>query len=126
MSSHTSAAKTTICRGRICSKSCGLGLPPNQIKLIKEDGSEAAVGEAGEICVCGPLVMDSYWNSPEETAKAFKDGWLRTGDVARRDDRGFLYVVDRLKDMVISGGSTSLPARSKTASPSIPRWPRPR
>ena len=68
-------------------ESCGLGLPPNQIKLIKEDGSEAAVGEAGEICVCGPLVMDSYWNSPEETAKAFKDGWLRTGDVARRDER---------------------------------------
>ena len=85
-------------------ESCGLGLPPNQIKLIKGDGSEASVGEAGEICVRGPLVMDSYWNSPEETARAFKDGWLRTGDVARRDDQGFLYVVDRLKDLVISGG----------------------
>ena len=116
-------------------ESCGLGLPPNQIKLIKEDGSEAAVGEAGEICVRGPLVMDSYWNSPEETAKAFKDGWLRTGDVARRDDRGFLYVVDRLKDMVISGGfnvftrevEDCLAQHSSVASAAVigvphPRW----
>jgi fatty-acyl-CoA synthase len=85
-------------------ESCGLPVPPNQVKLIKDDGSEAAVGEAGEICVRGPLVMAGYWNNPEETSKAFKDGWLHTGDVARRDEQGFLYVVDRLKDMVISGG----------------------
>ena len=85
-------------------ESCGLPMPPNQIKLLKADGSEAAVGEAGEICIRGPLVMSGYWNSPEETAKAFKDDWLRTGDVARRDERGFLFIVDRLKDMVISGG----------------------
>jgi len=85
-------------------ESCGLPLAPNQVKLLKDDGSEAAVGEAGEICIRGPLVMDSYWNSPEETAKAFDGGWLRTGDVARRDERGFLFIVDRLKDMVISGG----------------------
>jgi fatty-acyl-CoA synthase len=85
-------------------ESCGRPVPPNQVKLIKEDGSEAAVGEPGEICLRGPLVMAGYWGDPEETAKAFKDGWLHTGDVARCDENGYLYVVDRLKDMVISGG----------------------
>lgn len=85
-------------------ESCGVATPYIDVKVFKEDGSEAAAGEAGEICVRGPLVMDSYWKNPEETAKAFKDGWLRTGDVARRDAQGYLYVVDRIKDMVISGG----------------------
>jgi fatty-acyl-CoA synthase len=85
-------------------ESCGQPVPPNQVKLIKEDGTEAALDEPGEICVRGPLVMDGYWDDPEETAKAFKNGWLHTGDVARRDSQGYLYVVDRLKDMVISGG----------------------
>jgi fatty-acyl-CoA synthase len=85
-------------------ESCGQPVPPSQVKLIKEDGSEAADDETGEICVRGPLVMAGYWNDAEETSKAFKGGWLHTGDVARRDKQGYLYVVDRLKDMVISGG----------------------
>lgn len=85
-------------------ESCGMPLPPNQIKLLKDDGSEAGPDEVGEICVRGPLVMDGYWKNPEETEKAFQNGWLHTGDVARRDAQGYLYIVDRVKDMVISGG----------------------
>lgn len=85
-------------------ESCGIPLAPNVVTLLRPDGSEAAPDEAGEICVRGPLVMEGYWRNPEETAKAFDRGWLHTGDVAKRDSRGFLYIVDRIKDMVISGG----------------------
>jgi fatty-acyl-CoA synthase len=85
-------------------ESCGVPLAPNAVKLIKPDGTEAGPGEAGEICIRGPLVMDSYWDNPEETAKAFEGGWLHTGDVARQDEEGYLFIVDRVKDMVISGG----------------------
>jgi fatty-acyl-CoA synthase len=84
--------------------SCGIPLAPNQVKLLREDGSEAPQGEPGEICVRGPLVMDSYWKNPDETRKAFEHDWLHTGDVARQDEQGYLYIVDRVKDMVISGG----------------------
>jgi fatty-acyl-CoA synthase len=85
-------------------ESCGVPLAPNQVALIKPDGSEAGPDEAGEICVRGPLVMDHYWKNPEETEKVFAGGWLHTGDVARRDAEGYLTIVDRVKDMVISGG----------------------
>ena len=61
-------------------------------------------GQVGELCVRGPNVVDGYWNKPEETAAAFTDGWFHSGDLARRDDDGFFYVVDRLKDVVIRGG----------------------
>lgn len=85
-------------------ESCGIPLAPNAVALLRPDGSVAGPDEAGEICVRGPLVMEGYWQNPEETAKAFEHGWLHTGDVAKRDERGFLYIVDRVKDMVISGG----------------------
>jgi fatty-acyl-CoA synthase len=63
----------------------------------------------GEICVRGPLVMQGYWNKPDETAQAFRHGWLYTGDRARRDADGYLYIVDRSKDMIISGGFNVYP-----------------
>ncbi|WP_408587928.1 AMP-binding protein [Novosphingobium sp.] len=85
-------------------QSCGVPLAPNRITLRRPDGSEAGPDEAGEICMRGPLIMDSYWKNPEETEKTFAGGWLHTGDVAKRDDAGYLYIVDRVKDMVISGG----------------------
>jgi fatty-acyl-CoA synthase len=85
-------------------ESCGIPLAPNVVKLLRPDGTEAGPDESGEICVRGPLVMEGYWRDPEQTAKAFEGGWLHTGDVAKRDSRGFLYIVDRIKDMVISGG----------------------
>ncbi|MDM0021154.1 AMP-binding protein [Variovorax saccharolyticus] len=84
--------------------SCGRSLPGNQVRLLDAEGREVAVGEIGELCVRGPLVMSGYLDRPEETAKAFAGGWLHTGDMARRDAEGFLYLVDRAKDMIISGG----------------------
>jgi acyl-CoA synthetase (AMP-forming)/AMP-acid ligase II len=89
--------------------SCGSPLAGLQVRLLDDDGAEVAVGEVGEICVRGRLVMDGYWRRPEDTAEAFRHGWLHTGDMARRDAEGFLYIVDRAKDMVISGGFNVYP-----------------
>lgn len=89
--------------------SCGYPLAGVQVKLLDDDGSEVPVGEVGEICVRGPLVMEGYWKKPEETAKALQGGWLHTGDMARQDEDGFLYIVDRKKDMIISGGFNVYP-----------------
>jgi fatty-acyl-CoA synthase len=66
-------------------------------------------GEAGEICVQGPLVMEGYWKQPEQTSQALRSGWLHTGDVGIADDEGYITIVDRLKDMIISGGFNVYP-----------------
>ncbi|MBP6900680.1 MAG: AMP-binding protein [Burkholderiaceae bacterium] len=95
--------------------SCGTPCVGTQVKLLDDDGREVAPGEVGEICVRGPLVMHGYWNKPEETAKAFRHGWLYTGDLARRDEHGFLYIVDRSKDMIISGGFNVYPREVEDA-----------
>lgn len=84
--------------------SCGRPLPGNTVKLLDTDGAEVPAGQVGEICVRGPLVMDGYWKEPALTAEALRDGWLHTGDLARRDERGFITIVDRAKDMVVTGG----------------------
>lgn len=84
--------------------SCGRPIPGIAVKLLDEEGAGVAVGEVGEICVRGPLVMSGYWREPELTAETIRDGWLHTGDLARRDERGFLTIVDRAKDMVVTGG----------------------
>lgn len=89
--------------------SCGVALSGSQVALLDEAGQAVPVGEVGEICVRGPLVMDGYWNRPEETAAAFQYGWLHSGDMARRDAEGFLTLVDRKKDMLISGGFNVYP-----------------
>ena len=68
-----------------------------------------APGEPGEICVAGPLLAAGYWNQPEATAAAFGDGWLRTGDVAREDPDGYWHIVDRVKDMIVTGGFNVFP-----------------
>ena len=67
-------------------------------------------GEIGEILVKGPILMSGYWNKPEDTNKVLKDGWFYTGDLATIDDDGFIYIVDRAKDMFISGGENIYPA----------------
>jgi fatty-acyl-CoA synthase len=89
--------------------SCGRPLPWNHVELLDNDNLPVAVGEPGEICVRGPLVMTGYRNNPELTADTFAGGWLHTGDVAVRDANGFLRIVDRKKDMIVSGGFNIFP-----------------
>ncbi|MBU3994135.1 class I adenylate-forming enzyme family protein [Brevundimonas sp. VNH65] len=86
--------------------SCGPASPVGRIRIIDPaDGvTEKAIGEVGELWVSGPMCARRYWNNPEATAQTFIDGWVRTGDLARLDEEGFCYIVDRLKDMLIRGG----------------------
>ena len=88
---------------------CGRPTPWIHIALLDDKGKHVERGEAGEICVRGPLVMKEYKDMPEETEKAFDGGWLHTGDVGRFDQEGFLYIVDRTKDMIVSGGFNVFP-----------------
>ena len=74
------------------------------MKIVGADGQELPHGEVGELWGKGPNVVKGYWRKPEATAETFVDGWIRTGDLARIDDEGFLYIVDRKKDMLIRGG----------------------
>ena len=87
----------------------GIPLPGTDVKLLREDGTEAALGENGELCVQGPQVMQGYWQRPEESAQVLQDGWLRTGDVAVMDADGFLRIVDRLKDVIVVSGFKVFP-----------------
>ncbi len=80
------------------------------IRLVKSDGSNCVPGEPGEILVRGPHVMREYWNRPDATAETIVDGWLHTGDIAITDEDGFIYIQDRIKDMIISGGENVYPA----------------
>ena len=93
--------------GRLAS--CGRPVPWVRVALLDGDGREVAKGEPGELCVRGPLVMRGYWNKPAETEEAFEQGWLHTGDVCREDEHGFLTIVDRTKDMIVSGGFNVFP-----------------
>ena len=89
--------------------SCGFPIASCSVSLRDEDNNEVKPGEAGEICVRAPHAMEQYWKRPEQTAETFKGGWLHTGDVARADERGYLYIVDRKKDMIVSGGFNIFP-----------------
>ena len=84
--------------------SCGPATPVGEMKVVDADGNALPPGEVGELWVYGPHVARRYWNKPEATAATFRDGWLRTGDLARLDEEGFCYIVDRLKDVIIRGG----------------------
>jgi long-chain acyl-CoA synthetase len=88
----------------------GLPLPSTDIAIRDDDGRDLKVGEIGELCIKGPQVMAGYWNRPDETAKVMTaDGFLRTGDIARVDERGYVYVVDRKKDMINVSGFNVYP-----------------
>jgi long-chain acyl-CoA synthetase len=89
--------------------SVGLPLPGVELTVIDEAGAHLPPGQDGEVCVRSPGVMLGYWQDPEATASAVVDGWLHTGDVGHLDDDGYLYVVDRLKDLVIRGGFNVYP-----------------
>jgi acyl-CoA synthetase (AMP-forming)/AMP-acid ligase II len=90
----------------------GLGA---EIRVCDEQGDELPRGQVGEIVVRGAMVMQGYWRQPEASAAALRDGWLHTGDAGRMDDEGWLYVVDRLKDMIISGGENVYSAEVEAA-----------
>jgi len=85
--------------------SAGPPVPVADLKIMAEDGvTELAVGEVGELWARGPMIVKGYWNRPDATRETFVEGWVRTGDLARLDEEGFLFVVDRAKDMIIRGG----------------------
>ncbi|WP_339689362.1 class I adenylate-forming enzyme family protein [uncultured Parasphingorhabdus sp.] len=85
--------------------SCGPPVAAADLKVMSEDASEEMpIGEVGELWARGPMVVKGYWRRPDATAETFVDGWVRTGDLARLDDEGFCYIVDRAKDMIIRGG----------------------
>lgn len=90
--------------------SIGVPLPSTEIKLVDAHGHEVKLGDSGELLVRGPQVMREYWRKPEETAKVFThDGWLHTGDVAKMDSDGYVYLVDRIKDMILVSGFNVYP-----------------
>lgn len=104
---ETSALATTHSAEdyRLRPDSCGPAVPVGELKIMSLDGKhELPVGEVGELWFKGPQVVKGYWNKPEATAQTFVDGWVRTGDLARVDEEGFLFIVDRAKDILIRGG----------------------
>lgn len=101
--------------------SAGKPLSPNQIRIVTVDGSDAALNEPGEILVQGPIVMAGYLNRPDATAKAITDGWLHTGDIGRVDADGYLYVLDRRDDLVVTGGENVYPAEVEAVLLSHPQ-----
>src|SRR5205807_988404 len=94
---------------RVRDGAVGLPVPGTEIRILDGGGRELAPGEDGEIVVRSPAVMQAYWNAPEATARTLEDGWLHTGDVGHLDADGYLYVVDRLKDLIIRGGFNVYP-----------------
>ena len=89
--------------------SCGRPTLFARTALLDGDGNPVPQGEVGEICVSGPLLSGGYWKLPEATAETFKDGWMHTGDMAREDSDGFWFIVDRVKDMIVTGGFNVFP-----------------
>jgi acyl-CoA synthetase (AMP-forming)/AMP-acid ligase II len=96
-------------------RSAGRAAVCMEVRIVDADDNEAPRGTVGEVTVRGPNVMQGYWNKPEQTAAALRDGWMHTGDGAYMDDDGFIFVVDRLKDMIISGGENVYSAEVENA-----------
>jgi len=90
--------------------SCGTPFFHTEVRVVDDQGSDAEPGEKGEVLLRSPNTMTGYWNRPQDTAEALKDGWLHTGDIATMDRDGYLYIMDRKKDMIISGGENIYPA----------------
>jgi fatty-acyl-CoA synthase len=89
--------------------SCGFPIAACQVKILDDNDQQVATGEAGEICVRASHVMAGYWKRPDVTAETLKNGWLHTGDIARKDERGYMFILDRKKDMIVSGGFNIFP-----------------
>ena len=89
--------------------SIGVPIPEFEAKIVTSEGSPVAQGDPGELLIKGPGVMKGYLNRPEETGETLKHGWLHTGDIARMDEDGYIYIVDRKKDLIIRGGYNVYP-----------------
>jgi long-chain acyl-CoA synthetase len=85
-------------------RSCGQPIPGVDVRVFDATGHEVAMGDVGEVVIRGPNVMQGYWNKTEQTASVLKDGWYWSGDLGYADDEGFVFLVDRAKDMIVSGG----------------------
>ncbi len=90
--------------------SVGLPVFHGEVRIVDKTGKDVSPGEVGEIIIKGPTLMSGYWNRPDLTAETIRDGWLYTGDLAKRDEEGYIYIVDREGDMYISGGENVYPA----------------
>lgn len=95
--------------------SVGKPLPEVEFRLVDDEGGDVELGDPGEIVVKGPNVFKGYWNRPEETQRAFVDGWFRTGDIGVLDEDGYLYLVDRKRDLIIVSGFNVFPSEVETA-----------
>ena len=90
-------------------ESCGFPIACCDVRIVDDQDREVPVGTPGEICVRAPHVMAEYWRRPEQTAETLKNGWLHTGDIARADERGYMFILDRKKDMIVTGGFNVYP-----------------
>jgi long-chain acyl-CoA synthetase len=102
--SETAALATTTRRGRARAGSVGQAAPGVALRIELPGGAAAAAGVSGEVCIRTPSLMTGYWHDPDATASAVRDGWLHTGDIGRLDDDGYLFILDRLKDVIIRDG----------------------
>ena len=104
-------------RAHVTTKVGSAGVPSffTDARVVRPDRSDVEVGEKGEVIVSGPNVMPGYWQRPEDTDRAIRDGWFHSGDVATVDEDGYVYIVDRIKDMIISGGENIYPAEVESA-----------
>jgi long-chain acyl-CoA synthetase len=111
LSEATSVAISNPAMGLKKAGSIGIPFPDNDVRLVDVENGESDVpdGQPGEIIMKGPVVMQGYWNNPGETAGQLKDGWLYTGDIATRDEDGYIFIIDRKKDMIITGGFNIYP-----------------
>jgi fatty-acyl-CoA synthase len=100
--------------------STGKALLHTEFRIVDEHGADCGPDQVGELWVAGPNITPGYWNRPDATAEAFEGRWLKTGDAARRDDEGFVYIVDRWKDMYISGGENVYPAEVENVLYQLP------
>jgi acyl-CoA synthetase (AMP-forming)/AMP-acid ligase II len=100
-------------RGKL--RSCGIAWPGFEIECRRDDGSACEVGEVGEIAMRSTTIMKGYFNRPDATAATVKDGWLYTGDAGFFDDEGYLYIHDRVKDMIVTGSENVYPAEVENA-----------
>lgn len=101
--------------------SAGKAMMHTSIRIVDDEGRDVAAGSIGELLIKGPNITPGYWNKPEATESAFTDGWLHTGDAARQDEEGFIYIVDRWKDMYISGGENVYPAEVENVLFQLPQ-----